>query len=146
MKSGLLGHGRNDSITGSIGAGAGTSSPLASPRDPTGLGMSSSVPGAQGKLSRNNSGWGEVEVDGDGDEDRPEEEEVNGELTETNGLRNGHQIDDMNGEFTETNGLQNGHQIDDMNGELTETDNLMNGHLSREENGTVSPIEIQQRA
>ena len=50
MRSGLLGHGRNDSITGSIGGHATTGSPLASPRD---------VP-VQGKVSRRNSGWGEV--------------------------------------------------------------------------------------
>jgi len=47
VKSGLLGHGRNDSVTGSIGAiPAAGGSPLASPRDP-----------ANGKLSRSNSGW-----------------------------------------------------------------------------------------
>ncbi|KAF4624128.1 hypothetical protein G7Y89_g14044 [Cudoniella acicularis] len=49
VKSGLLGHGRNDSVTGSIGGIASSSSPLASPRDT--IGQSS------GKLSRNNSGW-----------------------------------------------------------------------------------------
>lgn len=50
MRSGLLGHNRNDSITGSIGGHANTGSPLASPRE---------VP-SQGKISRRNSGWGEV--------------------------------------------------------------------------------------
>lgn len=47
VRSGLLGHGRNDSITGSIG---GHGSPLASPRE---------VP-PPGRISRRNSGWGEV--------------------------------------------------------------------------------------
>jgi len=47
IKSGLLGHGRNDSVTGSIGAiPAASGSPLASPRDQS-----------NGKLSRTNSGW-----------------------------------------------------------------------------------------
>ena len=50
MRSGLLGHGRNDSITGSIGGHGNTGSPLASPRE---------VP-SQGRISRRNSGWGEV--------------------------------------------------------------------------------------
>ena len=35
IRSGLVGHGRNDSITGSIGGLAGASSPLASPREVT---------------------------------------------------------------------------------------------------------------
>lgn len=61
MRSGLIGHGRNDSITGSIG-GIAASSPLASPRE---------VPQAQGKLSRRNSGWGEVN-----EEDIPSDEET----------------------------------------------------------------------
>ena len=60
MRSGLIGHGRNDSITGSIG-GIAASSPLASPRE---------VPQAPGKLSRRNSGWGEVN-----EEDIPSDEE-----------------------------------------------------------------------
>lgn len=46
VKSGRVGHGRNDSMSGSIG---GLGSPLASPRE--GI-----VPG---KLSRSNSAWGE---------------------------------------------------------------------------------------
>ncbi|RAL65467.1 hypothetical protein DID88_001033 [Monilinia fructigena] len=51
VKSGLLGHGHTDSISGSIGGIAAPGSPLASPRDPT---------GSNGKLSRSNSaGWGE---------------------------------------------------------------------------------------
>ncbi|QSZ32055.1 hypothetical protein DSL72_001624 [Monilinia vaccinii-corymbosi] len=51
VKSGLLGHGNNDSICGSIGGMPAPGSPLASPRDAT---------GSNGKLSRSNSaGWGE---------------------------------------------------------------------------------------
>ena len=61
MRSGLLGHGRNDSITGSIG-GIAASSPLASPRE---------ISQAPGKLSRRNSGWGEVN-----EEDIPSDEET----------------------------------------------------------------------
>ena len=49
MRSGLAGHVRNDSITGSIGGAANANSPLASPRE-----------AAPGKVSRRNSGWGEV--------------------------------------------------------------------------------------
>ena len=64
VKSGLLGHGRNDSISGSIGGPAAPSSPLASPRD---------APGATGKLSRTNSAWDEngdtkkVDAEADGE-------------------------------------------------------------------------------
>lgn len=54
VKSGLLGHGRNDSISGSISGPAAPSSPLASPRDAS---------GATGKLSRTNSAWDES-IDG----------------------------------------------------------------------------------
>lgn len=57
-RSGLFGHGRNDSITGSIG---GHASPLASPRE---------LP-LPGRISRRNSGWGEVneeDIDSDDDE------------------------------------------------------------------------------
>lgn len=50
VRSGLIGHGRNDSITGSIGGHANAASPLASPRE---------MP-SQGRISRRNSGWGEV--------------------------------------------------------------------------------------
>ncbi|KAI9831461.1 MAG: hypothetical protein M1819_005060 [Sarea resinae] len=78
VRSGLLGHGRNDSTTGSIGGGAtpaaapaavsattasgapmvASSSPLASPRD-------LSTPGGQaGRISRRSSGWGEVSEEG----------------------------------------------------------------------------------
>jgi len=46
VKSGRVGHGRNDSMSGSIG---GLGSPLASPRE--GI--------TPGKLSRSNSAWGE---------------------------------------------------------------------------------------
>jgi hypothetical protein len=48
VRSGLLGHGRTDSITGSIGANA--TSPLASPRDPTG----------PSRISRRSSEWKEM--------------------------------------------------------------------------------------
>jgi hypothetical protein len=51
VKSGLLGHGRNDSISGSIGGIAAPGSPLASPREATG--------NSTGRLSRTNSAWGE---------------------------------------------------------------------------------------
>jgi len=51
VKSGLLGHGRNDSISGSIGGPVAPSSPLASPRDGGAL---------AGRLSRTNSGGGEA--------------------------------------------------------------------------------------
>jgi hypothetical protein len=61
MRSGLLGHGRNDSITGSIGGLANTGSPLASPREAP----------SQGRISRRNSAWGEVN-----EEDIPSDEEV----------------------------------------------------------------------
>ena len=61
IRSGLIGHARNDSITGSIG-GVAASSPLASPRE---------IPQTQDKLSRRNSGWGEVnEEDIPSDENR----------------------------------------------------------------------------
>ncbi|KAI9697084.1 MAG: hypothetical protein M1836_005046 [Candelina mexicana] len=57
VRSGLPGHGRNDSITGSIG---GAGSPLASPRD---MALS-------GRISRRSSGWGEVsEENSDADKD-----------------------------------------------------------------------------
>ena len=61
IRSGLVGHGRTDSITRSIGGLAGTDSPLASPRE---------VP-VQGRVSRRNSGWGEVneeDIDADGND------------------------------------------------------------------------------
>ena len=48
IRSGLLGHGRSESITGSIGAAA--TSPLASPRDPVG----------PGRISRRSSDWNET--------------------------------------------------------------------------------------
>ena len=49
VKSGFLGHGRNDSISGSIGGIGASGSPLASPRDNVGHGA--------GNLSRSNSNW-----------------------------------------------------------------------------------------
>ncbi|KAL8948829.1 MAG: hypothetical protein Q9222_005013 [Ikaeria aurantiellina] len=54
VRSGLVGHARNDSITGSIGGIASTGSPLASPREMAPREM------PPGKLSRRSSGWGEV--------------------------------------------------------------------------------------
>ncbi|KAI4182771.1 MAG: hypothetical protein LQ346_006491 [Caloplaca aetnensis] len=54
VRSGLLGHGRNDSITGSIGGNASAGTPLANHRELP----AREVPG--GKLSRRSSGWGEV--------------------------------------------------------------------------------------
>ncbi|CZT10843.1 uncharacterized protein RAG0_15193 [Rhynchosporium agropyri] len=64
VKSGLLGHGRTDSISGSIGGIGATGSPLASPREISATTM--------GKLSRSNSAWGEggegVKVDQSDDE------------------------------------------------------------------------------
>ena len=50
VRSGLISHGRNDSITRSIGGLANADSSLPSPRE---------VP-SQGRVSRRNSGWGEV--------------------------------------------------------------------------------------
>ena len=50
VRSGLVGHGRTDSITRSIGGLANTDSPLISPRE-------APLPG---RVSRRNSGWGEV--------------------------------------------------------------------------------------
>lgn len=49
VRSGLVGHGRNDSITGSIGGLATATGPLTSPREIR-----------EGRISRRNSGWGEV--------------------------------------------------------------------------------------
>jgi hypothetical protein len=50
IKSGLLRHGRNDSISGSIGGVEATGSPLASPREASGAQV--------GRVSRSNSAWG----------------------------------------------------------------------------------------
>ena len=50
VRSGLVSHGRNDSITRSIGGLPSVDSPLASPREAP----------SQGRISRRNSGWGEV--------------------------------------------------------------------------------------
>ncbi|CAD6574990.1 MAG: hypothetical protein ASARMPRED_007015 [Alectoria sarmentosa] len=59
VRSGLVSHGRNDSITKSIGGLASVDSPLASPREAP----------LQGRISRRNSGWGEVnEEDMDADD------------------------------------------------------------------------------
>ncbi|KAL8935192.1 MAG: hypothetical protein Q9216_005548 [Gyalolechia sp. 2 TL-2023] len=54
VRSGLIGHARNDSITGSIGGIASAASPLASPREVPPREM------ATGRMSRRSSGWGEV--------------------------------------------------------------------------------------
>lgn len=72
MRSGLLGHGRNDSITGSIGGYGNTGSPLASPRE---------VP-SQGRISRRNSGWGEVneeDISSDEEDANVEKKEAQGD-------------------------------------------------------------------
>jgi hypothetical protein len=61
VKSGLVGHGRNDSISGSIGGIGASGSPLASPRDTIGP--------SNGKLSRSNSGWAEGDETEKGDVD-----------------------------------------------------------------------------
>ena len=53
VRSGLVNHGRNDSITGSIGGIASTGSPLASPKEHH----------LQGRISRRNSGRGDVGED-----------------------------------------------------------------------------------
>ena len=62
MRSGLAGHGRTDSITGSIGGVAATSSPLASPREVS----------MYERVSRRNSGWEEVDEE-DSDAERDDE-------------------------------------------------------------------------
>ncbi|KUJ06571.1 uncharacterized protein LY89DRAFT_702889 [Mollisia scopiformis] len=67
IKSGLLGHGRNDSISGSIGGVVAPGSPLASPRDLT---------AQNGKLSRTNSAWGEG---GEGGKNDSADAEADGE-------------------------------------------------------------------
>lgn len=71
VRSGLLGHGRNDSITGSIGGvagGANAGSPITSP-----------VPtSATGRVSRGGSGWrevpGEESDDGQSEAEKPKED------------------------------------------------------------------------
>jgi len=63
VRSGLVGHGRNDSITRSV-SGLATESPVNSPREGK---------GEVKPVSRRNSGWGEVhEVDGAGEEGEEE--------------------------------------------------------------------------
>lgn len=57
IKSGYLGHGRNDSVSGSIG---GTSLLLASPKE-----MSFAAASGQGRISRRNSEWAEVSEEND---------------------------------------------------------------------------------
>ena len=56
MRSGRVSHGRNDSVSNSIGGVATATSPLTSPREPSGA----------GKLSRRSSGWGEVNEEDSG--------------------------------------------------------------------------------
>ena len=56
VRSGRVSHGRNDSVSNSIGGVAAAVSPLTSPREPSGA----------GKLSRRNSGWGEVNEEDSG--------------------------------------------------------------------------------
>ncbi|KAL8665865.1 MAG: hypothetical protein Q9168_007620 [Polycauliona sp. 1 TL-2023] len=67
VRSGLVGHTRNDSITGSIGGMAAVVTPLASPRELPPREM------PPGKLSRRSSGWGEVN-----EEDVPSGDEADG--------------------------------------------------------------------
>ena len=55
VRSGLVGHGRTDSITRSITGLASTDSPLASPKEAP----------VQDRISRRNSGWGEVNEEED---------------------------------------------------------------------------------
>jgi len=69
VRSGLISHGRNDSITGSIG-GIVAASPLASPREGTGVGL-----GYQERASRRSSWWREVGEEDEEDEKEGEEEE-----------------------------------------------------------------------
>ena len=78
MHSGFLGHSRNDSITGSLGAtpGTGTGSPLASPKEvlggnqnhPGSTAAGNTLPVGVGKTSRRSSGWQDVGEDVDGEE------------------------------------------------------------------------------
>ena len=72
IRSGMISHGRNDSITGSIGGMA--TSPLAGPREVV----------AHDRLSRRNSGWGEI-----GDEE-----------DETPGSKEGSKSDEVDAEKT----------------------------------------------
>lgn len=72
VRSGLLGHGRTDSITGSIGPAATAASPLASPRDATG----------PGRVSRRSLDWKEAN---EGSEMEDEEEPSTVTVTEAEG-------------------------------------------------------------
>jgi hypothetical protein len=71
VKSGLLGHGRNDSVSGSIGGIVPPGSPLASPREVGGA--------SSGKLSRSNSAWGES---GEGEKNENIEAEIDEDIKE----------------------------------------------------------------
>jgi hypothetical protein len=73
VRSGLLGHGRTDSITGSIGATA--TSPLASPRDPMG----------PARLSRRSSEWKGAEEGSDAGSDLESATRTNTAETEGKG-------------------------------------------------------------
>jgi hypothetical protein len=67
VKSGRLGHGRTDSVTGSIGGIATTGSPLASPRETVGPSMA--------RIGRSDSPLGEA-GDEAGDSEKPDAEKL----------------------------------------------------------------------
>ncbi|KFY28762.1 hypothetical protein V493_02780 [Pseudogymnoascus sp. VKM F-4281 (FW-2241)] len=91
INSGRLGHGRADSVTGSIAGIAGASSPLVSSKEREALG--------NGRLSRANSGWGEVtdvaaegekvDSDAESDETETEAEKTEAEKTEVEKTQGG---------------------------------------------------------
>lgn len=69
IKSGMAGHGKTESIGGSLPGAITPGSPLASPRDASG----------PGRTSRNNSGWGDVvESPTDPETEKVEEEHIQG--------------------------------------------------------------------
>ena len=70
MRSGLVGHGRNDSVTGSIGGMAAAASPLGSPRESGGPGGSGL--GYLERASRKSLGGREVGEEEEEDEEREE--------------------------------------------------------------------------
>jgi hypothetical protein len=81
MHSGFLGHSRNDSITGSLGAtaGTGTGSPLASPKEAINANQTHPANGtttsqSTAKATRRSSGWKEVGEDIDDEEEEDEDE------------------------------------------------------------------------
>ncbi|OBT96925.1 hypothetical protein VE01_05462 [Pseudogymnoascus verrucosus] len=78
INSGRLGHGRADSVTGSIAGIAGASSPLVSSKEREAAG--------NGRLSRANSGWGEVtDVAAEGEKGDAESEETETEVEKREG-------------------------------------------------------------